>query len=335
MSDKQSPEKSDDKKEEEEEDWENEPYSLEEVAKMKEQTIQDEKERREGKEDSQIASEDEEDKKEDEDSEDEEDSKYIQPIMDGRNITFKTRILNQYLICGLCMGYYRDAMTIKECLHTFCKSCIYKYFVDCGSECPQCDVRLGTNPYELIKYDRQIQAIVDKIFPDIEIKDSESEREFYKKTGIDYQEPIPPAGKHGDSSSLKRPNPSEDSAPSEEPSTPTVTKKLKKSDVEKKFYADEVAFELTLDELEKDDMLKKLDRPFIRTSAKVTILHLKKYLKKKLETPVKDVEITFRGEVLGNEHSLEYIWKTRGVSDSKTPNFKYRLRKHEHGILQE
>ncbi len=103
---------------------------------------------------------------------------------------------------------------------------------------------------------------------------------------------------------MKRPAPSsEDGAPSneEQPTTPPETKKLKKSEVEKKFYADEVAFELNLDEgytfihcftnhcSEKEEMLKKLDKPFIRTSAKVTILHLKKYLKKKLDASVKDV----------------------------------------------
>lgn len=40
---------------------------------------------------------------------------------------------------------------------------------------------------------------------------------------------------------------------------------------------------------EKEELLKKLDKPFIRTSAKVTILHLKKYLKQKLDASVKDV----------------------------------------------
>jgi len=275
-----------DEKKEDDIDWENDPYLkqyYEEEARLKAQTEKEEQEHRE-REESEMNSDNEDEKKEDDEDEDEEESKYIQPIVDGRNITFKTRILNQYLVCSLCMGYYRDAMTIKECLHTFCKSCIYKYFVDCGSACPHCEVRLGTNPYELIKYDRQIQAIVDKIFPELEVKDAEAEREFYKVRGIEPQEPVPPAGKYAETSTVKRPVPSsEDSSVANEEQTPNpLAKKLKKSEVEKKFYADEVAFELNLDESEKEDSLKKLDKPFIRTSAKVTILHLKKIFKEKI-----------------------------------------------------
>ncbi len=33
---------------------------------------------------------------------------------------------------------------------------------------------------------------------------------------------------------------------------------------------------------EKDPRLRKLDKPYIRTSAKVTVKHLKKYIQKKL-----------------------------------------------------
>ena len=47
---------------------------------------------------------------------------------DVRTLTFQTRILNQHLICTLCMGYFNDACTIIECLHTFCRVCIMKHF---------------------------------------------------------------------------------------------------------------------------------------------------------------------------------------------------------------
>ena len=56
----------------------------------------------------------------------------------------------------------------------------------------------------------------------------------------------------------------------------------------------------------------KLEKPYIRTSSKATILHLKKFLTKKLnlEKP-EDVDIMCRGEVLGKEFELEYVSKTR------------------------
>ena len=39
-----------------------------------------------------------------------------------KNTTLKVKIgdLSPHLTCGLCRGYYRDARTAKECLHTFC-----------------------------------------------------------------------------------------------------------------------------------------------------------------------------------------------------------------------
>ena len=41
---------------------------------------------------------------------------------------FKIADLNRYLVCKLCDGYYRDATTSTECLHTFCKCCLEQEF---------------------------------------------------------------------------------------------------------------------------------------------------------------------------------------------------------------
>ena len=63
--------------------------------------------------------------------------------MTDKLIEFSIKDLNQYLTCILCNGYYRDAHTIAECMHTFCKSCIYKHFHSKGTKgsvtCPTCD----------------------------------------------------------------------------------------------------------------------------------------------------------------------------------------------------
>mmetsp|Transcript_27015 Transcript_27015/g.26077 ORF Transcript_27015/g.26077 Transcript_27015/m.26077 type:complete len:83 (-) Transcript_27015:280-528(-) len=42
----------------------------------------------------------------------------------------KRKELHPYLKCTLCTGFFRDAHTINECLDTFCKSCIFKYFYE-------------------------------------------------------------------------------------------------------------------------------------------------------------------------------------------------------------
>eukprot|EP01118_Nematostelium_gracile_P010685 TRINITY_DN3721_c0_g1_i1.p1 TRINITY_DN3721_c0_g1~~TRINITY_DN3721_c0_g1_i1.p1 ORF type:complete len:261 (-),score=51.56 TRINITY_DN3721_c0_g1_i1:47-829(-) len=235
-----------------------------------------------------------------EEGEQEEEDTYREPILDGTKMTFKTKILNQYLLCSLCMGYFRGATTIIECLHTFCKSCIYKYF-RFNSNCPQCDCNLGPQPYSKIKYDRQIQSMVDKILPSVVAHDLQLEKKFYDERGIKFE--IGPAQK------LQM-----DPTPEKETAEPAA-KKIKKSEL-KKFYPDEISFELHLDENENDESLRNLDKPFIRTSAKVTIKHLKKYLQKKLSLDTKELDITYRGEVLGTEHSLEYILKTKGRDEN-------------------
>ena len=56
--------------------------------------------------------------------------------------------LNPFLKCSLCGGFFRDAHTINECLDTFCKSCIFKYFLEDGNReaCPKCGTHLGGRP---------------------------------------------------------------------------------------------------------------------------------------------------------------------------------------------
>ena len=64
----------------------------------------------------------------------------------------KKKDLHSFLKCPLCDGFFRDAHTINECLDTFCKSCIYKYFYeDLNREaCPKCNTHLGGRPLETI-----------------------------------------------------------------------------------------------------------------------------------------------------------------------------------------
>ena len=86
------------------------------------------------------------------------------PSGEGRQIKFQTRILNQHLVCTICMGYFNDACTIIECLHTFCRVCIMRHFRE-TNYCPQCEKPLGANPKDLVRTDRTLQSIVDKVFP--------------------------------------------------------------------------------------------------------------------------------------------------------------------------
>ena len=38
-------------------------------------------------------------------------------VLEGSDVVFQTKIMNEHLICSLCMGYLRDAMTVTGALH--------------------------------------------------------------------------------------------------------------------------------------------------------------------------------------------------------------------------
>ncbi|KAG8321534.1 histone H2A-K119 monoubiquitination [Homalodisca vitripennis] len=93
----------------------------------------------------------------------------------------KVTDVNPHLLCVLCGGYYVDATTIIECLHSFCKSCIVRY-LETNKYCPICDVQVHkTKPLLNIRSDRTLQAIVYKLVPGLFQRELNCRKEFYKK----------------------------------------------------------------------------------------------------------------------------------------------------------
>ncbi|KAL3849930.1 hypothetical protein ACJIZ3_011812 [Penstemon smallii] len=75
------------------------------------------------------------------------------------------------MTCPLCHKLLRDATTIIECLHTFCRRCIYKKLSDEEMECcPICNIDLGCVPVEKLRPDHNMQDVRAKIFPCKRIK---------------------------------------------------------------------------------------------------------------------------------------------------------------------
>ncbi|CAF2285721.1 BnaA04g17680D [Brassica napus] len=70
------------------------------------------------------------------------------------------------MTCSLCDNLLRDATTISECLHTFCRKCIYEKITEDEIECcPVCDIDLGGTPLEKLRPDHILQDLRAKIFP--------------------------------------------------------------------------------------------------------------------------------------------------------------------------
>ncbi|EZA56426.1 Polycomb group protein Psc [Ooceraea biroi] len=89
------------------------------------------------------------------------------------------RDVNPYLICKICRGYLIDAVTVVECLHSFCRSCILKHLGNVA-HCPSCKHALNKAKPN-IKADKALQDIVYKLVPGLYHKEMLKRREFYKK----------------------------------------------------------------------------------------------------------------------------------------------------------
>uniref|UniRef100_T1J8E1 RING-type domain-containing protein n=1 Tax=Strigamia maritima TaxID=126957 RepID=T1J8E1_STRMM len=104
-----------------------------------------------------------------------------------RPTRIKITDLNPHLMCVLCGGYFMDATTIIECLHSFCKSCIVRY-LETSKYCPICDVQIHkTKPLLNIRSDQTLQEIVYKLVPGLfqskgnKNNEMKRRREFYSQ----------------------------------------------------------------------------------------------------------------------------------------------------------
>lgn len=85
--------------------------------------------------------------------------------------------VNEHITCPLCRGYYIDATTIVECLHSFCRSCIIKH-LRAKSYCPVCEMMINSAKPN-IKLDKALQDIVYKLVPGLFQREMERRQQFY------------------------------------------------------------------------------------------------------------------------------------------------------------
>ncbi|XP_019473313.1 polycomb group RING finger protein 6 isoform X4 [Meleagris gallopavo] len=81
--------------------------------------------------------------------------------------------LTPYILCSICKGYFIDATTITECLHTFCKSCIVRHFYY-SNRCPKCNI------------------VVHQTQPLYNIRRKKQMHDFYKERGLEVPKPAVP-----------------------------------------------------------------------------------------------------------------------------------------------
>lgn len=109
----------------------------------------------------------------------------------------KKKKLVQKLTCNICEGIYRNAVTINECMHTFCEACLLKSFftnppANGDYKCPQCNFKIGTrnNFHEGIIENKMINKLVDMLFPEFIEINKENRIALYRQFH-EYNSPLP------------------------------------------------------------------------------------------------------------------------------------------------
>ncbi|XP_066554997.1 polycomb complex protein BMI-1 isoform X2 [Amia ocellicauda] len=199
-----------------------------------------------------------------------------------RTTRIKITELNPHLMCALCGGYFIDATTIVECLHSFCKTCIVGY-LETNKYCPMCDVQVHkTRPLLSIRSDKTLQDIVYKLVPGLFKDEMKRRRDFYAANPT----ADTPNGSNEDRGEVR--------------------------EEEKRIIADDEIISLSIEfhdgnrnekktpESREMDKEKGNSKRFLRCPAAMTVMHLAKFLRSKMDIPS-----SYRIEVLHEDEPLK------------------------------
>ncbi|CAD6194162.1 unnamed protein product [Caenorhabditis auriculariae] len=203
------------------------------------------------------------------------------------------------VVCSLCEGYLVDATTVIDCLHSFCKSCLLKYFDDDETTCPTCGILIHqSHPAQYVSFDRTMQDVIHKIVPGLML-DEQKNRQAYlhsqrKAAGRNVEEEEKKKAKIQEEERVRGTNRCYQG-------NPTISHHR---------CDDQVVVQLKSSENE----LPLPSRPVIRCSEMTTINTLKRYLALSLWEDISrynELDIFYNGELMGKDFSLRFIWLTR------------------------
>uniref|UniRef100_A0A8C2S4E4 Polycomb group RING finger protein 2 n=1 Tax=Capra hircus TaxID=9925 RepID=A0A8C2S4E4_CAPHI len=222
------------------------------------------------------------------------------PSIMHRTTRIKITELNPHLMCALCGGYFIDATTIVECLHSFCKTCIVRY-LETNKYCPMCDVQVHkTRPLLSIRSDKTLQDIVYKLVPGLFKDEMKRRRDFYAA----YPLTEVPNGSNEDRGEVLE---QEKGALSDD--------EIVSLSIE--FYEGVRDREEKKGPLENGDGDKeKTGVRFLRCPAAMTVMHLAKFLRNKMDVPSK-YKVLYEDEPLKEYYTLMdiayiYPWRRNG-----------------------
>ncbi|XP_052469839.1 polycomb group RING finger protein 6-like isoform X1 [Carassius gibelio] len=203
-----------------------------------------------------------------------------------------------YIRCALCNGFFIDATTITECLHTFCKSCIVKHFFY-SNRCPNCSIVVHqTQPLNSIRPDRQLQDIVFKMVPYLEEDERSRIYAFYKQRGLGVPKPV--------------------ASPATCPVKPH--QRQKKDILPQSVFTipSELDVSLMLEFVGAEEGIenfKPLERKYVRVSGEATVRHVELFIRRKME-----LSQNCKVDVVCGDHLLEQCQSLREVCNTMGKN---------------
>nr|XP_049605935.1 polycomb complex protein BMI-1-A [Syngnathus scovelli] len=216
-----------------------------------------------------------------------------------RTTRIKITELNPHLMCVLCGGYFIDATTIIECLHSFCKMCIVRY-LETSKYCPICDVQVHkTKPLLNIRSDKTLQDIVYKLVPGLFKNEMKRRRDFYAEHPVEASN-----GSNEDRGEV--------------------------ADEDKRIITDDEIISLSIEFFDQSSRLtggleekhsskdQMANKRYLQCPAAMTIMHLRKFLRSKMDIPnTYQVEVMYEDEPLKDYYTLMdiayiYTWRRTG-----------------------
>ncbi|XP_059580515.1 polycomb group RING finger protein 3 isoform X5 [Alligator mississippiensis] len=213
--------------------------------------------------------------------------------------------INAHITCRLCNGYLIDATTVTECLHTFCRSCLVKYLEE-NNTCPTCRIVIHqSHPLQYIGHDRTMQDIVYKLVPGLQEAEMKKQREFYHKLGMEV-----PGDIKGETCSAKQHLDSHRNGETKTDESSNKEASEEKQEEDNDYHRSDEQVSICLEC--NSSKLRGLKRKWIRCSAQATVLHLKKFIAKKLNlSSFNELDILCNEEILGKDHTLKFVVVTR------------------------
>ncbi|KAI1239839.1 Polycomb group RING finger protein 3, partial [Lamprotornis superbus] len=213
--------------------------------------------------------------------------------------------INAHITCRLCNGYLIDATTVTECLHTFCRSCLVKYLEE-NNTCPTCRIVIHqSHPLQYIGHDRTMQDIVYKLVPGLQEAEMKKQREFYHKLGMEV-----PGDIKGETCSTKQHLDSHRNGETKADENINKETSEEKQEEDNDYHRSDEQVSICLEC--NSSKLRGLKRKWIRCSAQATVLHLKKFIAKKLNlSSFNELDILCNEEILGKDHTLKFVVVTR------------------------